>query len=30
MNKIDYFKLFVLCNDDVAADIDHLHVKRIY
>jgi hypothetical protein len=29
MNEIDYFKVFVLYNDDVAADMDHLYVKRI-
>jgi hypothetical protein len=30
MNEIDYFKVFVLCSDDVAADADHLHAKRIH
>jgi hypothetical protein len=30
MNEIDHFKIFVLCSGDVAADVDHLHVKRIY
>jgi hypothetical protein len=30
MNKTDYFKVFVLCSGDVAADVDHLHVKRIH
>jgi hypothetical protein len=30
MNEIDYFKVFVLRNGDVAADVDHLHVKRIH
>jgi hypothetical protein len=30
MNEIDYFKNFILYSDDVIADVDHLHVKRIY
>jgi hypothetical protein len=30
MNEIGHFKVFVTCNDDVAADVDHLYVKRIY
>jgi hypothetical protein len=30
MNEIDNFKVFVLCSGDVIADVDHLHVKRIY
>jgi hypothetical protein len=30
MNEIDHFKVFVLCSGDVAADVDHLHVKRIH
>jgi hypothetical protein len=30
MNEIDYFKLFVLYSGDVAANVDHLHVNRIY
>jgi hypothetical protein len=30
MNEIDYFKLFILYSGDVAADVDHLHVKRIH
>jgi hypothetical protein len=30
MNEIDYFKVFVLCSDDVVADVDHLHVKIMY
>jgi hypothetical protein len=30
MTKIDHFKDFVLCNGDVAADMDHLHAKRIH
>jgi hypothetical protein len=30
MNEIGHFKVFVIYNDDVAADVDHLYVKRIY
>jgi hypothetical protein len=30
MNEIDYFKVFILCSGDVTADVNHLHVKRIY
>jgi uncharacterized membrane protein len=30
MNEIDHFKFFVLCSGDMAADMDHLHVKRIH
>jgi hypothetical protein len=30
MNEIDHFKIFILCSGDVAADVDHLHVKRIH
>jgi hypothetical protein len=30
MNCIDHFKIFVLYSDDVTADMDHLHVKRIH
>jgi hypothetical protein len=30
MNEIDHFKKFVLCNDDVTSNINHLHIKRIY
>jgi hypothetical protein len=30
MNEIDYFKVFVLCDGDVTADVDHLHVKKIH
>jgi hypothetical protein len=29
MNEIDHFKVFVLYGD-VAADVDHLYVKRIH
>jgi hypothetical protein len=30
MNKIDYFKVFVLYSADVTVDIDNLNVKRIH
>jgi hypothetical protein len=30
MSEINHFKIFIICSDSVAADIDHLHVKRIY
>jgi hypothetical protein len=30
MNDIGHFKNFVRCSGDVAADVDHLHVKRIH
>jgi hypothetical protein len=30
MSEINHFKIFVLCSGDVAADVDHLHVKRIH
>jgi hypothetical protein len=30
MNKINHFKVFVLCSSDVAADMDHLYIKRIH
>jgi hypothetical protein len=30
MNEIGHFKVFVLCSGDVVADVDHLHVKKIY
>jgi hypothetical protein len=30
MSKIHHFKVFVLYSGDVATDIDHLYVKRIY
>jgi hypothetical protein len=29
MNEIDYFKFFILCSSDVAADVDNLYVKKI-
>jgi hypothetical protein len=30
MNKINYFKVFVLSSCDVMANMDHLYVKRIH
>jgi hypothetical protein len=30
MNEIAHFKVFVLYSGDVAADVDHLLVKRIH
>jgi hypothetical protein len=30
MNEIDHFNILVLYSGDVAADVDYLHVKRIY
>jgi hypothetical protein len=30
MSEISQFKVFVLCSGDVAADVDHLQVKRIH
>jgi hypothetical protein len=30
MDEIDHFNIFILCSDDVAADVDHLHIKRIH
>jgi hypothetical protein len=30
MCEINHFKAFVLCSCDMAADLDHLHVKRIH
>jgi hypothetical protein len=29
MSEINYFKVFIICSDDVTADVDHLHVKKI-
>jgi hypothetical protein len=29
MCEINHFKIFIICRDDVATDMDHLHVKRI-
>jgi hypothetical protein len=28
MNEIDYFNIFILCNGNVVADVDHLHIKK--
>jgi hypothetical protein len=28
INKIDYFKIFVLCSSDVTADVDLLHARE--
>jgi hypothetical protein len=30
MNEIDHFKVSVHCSDDVAVDVDYLHVKTIH
>jgi hypothetical protein len=30
MNEIDHFKVFVLYSNNVVADVDYLHVKRIH
>jgi hypothetical protein len=30
MSEINYFKIFILYSGDVAADMDHLHIKRIH
>jgi hypothetical protein len=30
MSDIDHFKVFVVCSGDVAADVDHLHLKIIH
>jgi hypothetical protein len=30
MNEIGYFKIFVLYSDNIIADVDHSHVKRIH
>jgi hypothetical protein len=30
MSKINHFKVFIMCSDDVVVDVDHLHVKRIH
>jgi hypothetical protein len=30
MNEFDYFKVFILYSGNVAADIDHLYIKRIH
>jgi hypothetical protein len=30
MNEIDHFNIFILYSGDVAADVEHLHVKKIH
>jgi hypothetical protein len=30
MNEIDNFKVFIFYSDNVTANIDHLHIKRIH
>jgi hypothetical protein len=30
MSEINHFKVFIICSDDMVADVDHLHVKRIH
>jgi hypothetical protein len=30
MNEIDYFKFFLLYSDDVTANVNYLHIKKIY
>jgi hypothetical protein len=30
MCEINHFNFFVLCSYDVAADMDHLNIKRIH
>jgi hypothetical protein len=30
MREINYFKVFIMYSNDVAADVDYLHVKRIH
>jgi hypothetical protein len=30
LSEIKNFKVFVLCSDDVAGDMDPLHAKRIH
>jgi hypothetical protein len=30
MSEINYFKKFIIYSDYVAADVDHLYVKRIH
>jgi hypothetical protein len=30
VDKIDHFKIYVLCSGDVVADVYHLHVKIIH
>jgi hypothetical protein len=30
MSEINHFKVFILYSGDVAADVDHLNVKKIH
>jgi hypothetical protein len=30
MSEINHFKVFIMCSDNVAADVDYLHVRRIH
>jgi hypothetical protein len=30
MSEINHFKVFIISSDDMVADLDHLHVKRIH
>jgi hypothetical protein len=30
MSEINYFKFFIMYSDDVTADVNYLHVKKIY
>jgi hypothetical protein len=30
MNELDHFKVLILYSGDVAADVHHLHIKRIH
>jgi hypothetical protein len=30
MSEINHFKKIILCSDDMTADVNHLHIKRIY
>jgi hypothetical protein len=28
MSEINHIKVFIMCTDDITADVDHLHVKK--
>jgi hypothetical protein len=30
MSEINHIKVFIMCTDDITADVDHLHVKKIH
>jgi hypothetical protein len=30
MGKINHFKVFIICSDDMTTDVEHLYVKRIH